>query len=135
MADVTAVKHFGLVRHSGRSHKSASLGLSATRPTGLESAALPTPPGWVADPGGRARVQVVAVVGIPLASALGHVATQVDIPDLPACPEAGFERSDGLLRGGHLSPRSASAASIAWRRSAGLTARTTSGGLLRGRRA
>jgi hypothetical protein len=45
------------------------------------------------------------------------------------------ERSDGLLGDGYLSPRSASAASIAWRSAAGLTARTTIGGLLRGRRA
>jgi hypothetical protein len=82
-------------------------------------------------------VQVVPVVGVLWACAPGDAAAQGvwNVPDLPTGVESGFELGQRLSRGGHLSPRSVSAASIAWRRSVGVMARTTRGGLQRGRRA
>src|SRR5215469_17514192 len=63
---------------------------------------------------GVCACRVMPVVGVPSACAPGHATIQCvrDVPDLPAGAEAGFEFGQRLLRGGHLSLRSVSAASI-----------------------
>src|SRR5580700_10869071 len=76
--------------------------------------------------------QVVAVdAGAPCIAAKG----QRHVPDFPAFAVLGAEGGGLVFDGAHRSPRSASAASMAWRNPSEVTARTTRGGLVRGRRA
>jgi len=76
--------------------------------------------------------QVIAMdAGAPGAAAKG----QRHVPDLPALAVLGAESSGLVLDGAHRRPRSRSAFSISVRSWPTVTARTTSGGLVCGRRA
>src|SRR6266851_213863 len=96
---------------------------------------LPQPDVLVQVAGG-VRVHDVAQVITVDAGAPGVAAKgQRDVPDLPAFAVLGAE-GGGLVPGCvHRSPRSVSASSIACRNPSGVIARTTRGGLVRGRRA